>query len=85
MFKKKLDVIGAVQSMSRVGRCIDNGPVEGFWGIIKSEMYYLQKFHDFDELKQAIDNYINFYNTRRLQEKLKGLAPIEFRNQTSAA
>ncbi|UPA31946.1 IS3 family transposase [Terrisporobacter glycolicus] len=39
--------------MSRVGRCIDNGPIEGFWGIIKSEMYYLNKFHNFEELKLA--------------------------------
>lgn len=85
IFKKKLDDVGAIQSMSRVGRCIDNGPMEGFWGIIKSEMYYLSKFHDFDELQRAIDNYIDFYNTRRLQEKLKGLAPIEYRSQTLIA
>ena len=64
IFKKKLDDIGAIQSMSRVGRCIDNGPMEGLWGIIKSEMYYLRRFHHFDELQQAIDKYINFYNTR---------------------
>lgn len=81
-FKNKLDDIGAIQSMSRVSRCIDNGPMEGFWGIIKSEMYYLTKFHDFDELQQSIDKYIDFYNTRRLQEKLKGLTPIEYRNQS---
>lgn len=81
IFKKKLDDIGATQSMSRVSRCIDNGPMEGFWGIIKSEMYYLRRFHHFDDLQQAIDKYMNFYNTRRLQEKLKGLTPIEYRNQ----
>lgn len=80
-FKNKLDNIGAIQSMSRVSRCIDNGPMEGFWGIIKSEMYYLRKFHNFDELQTAIEKYIDFYNTRRLQEKLKGLAPIEYRSQ----
>lgn len=85
MFRKKLDDIGATQSMSRVSRCIDNGPMEGFWGIIKSEMYYLRKFHDFNELQQAISKYMDFYNTRRLQEKLKGLTPIEYRNQTLAA
>lgn len=83
-FKKKLDDIGSTQSMSRIGRCIDNGPMEGFWGIIKSEMYYLKKFKNHDELKQAIDEYIDFYNTRRLQEKLNGLAPIEYRTQTAA-
>lgn len=85
MFKKKLDAIGAVQSMSRVSRCIDNGPMEGFWGTIKSEMYYLHKYHDFDELGQAVDEYIDFYNTRRLQEKLNSLTPIEYRNQTLKA
>lgn len=85
VFKVKLDGIGAIQSMSRIGRCIDNGPMEGFWGIIKSEMYNLRKFHYFDELHQAIDEYIDFYNTRRLQEKLKGLTPTEYRNQTSVA
>jgi transposase InsO family protein len=82
LFKNKLDSIEAIQSMSRVSRCIDNGPMEGFWGIIKSEMYYLQKFHTYDQLKQSIEEYIDFYNTRRLQKKLKGLTPIEYRNQT---
>lgn len=85
LFKNKLDNIGATQSMSRVSRCIDNGPMEGFWGIIKSEMYYLQKFHSYEELKQAVDKYIEFYNKRRLQKNLKGLTPIDYRNQALAA
>ncbi|WP_425533939.1 IS3 family transposase [Terrisporobacter petrolearius] len=84
-FKVKLDKISATQSMSRVGRCIDNGPIEGFWGIIKSEMYYLKKFHNFEELKLAIDKYIDFYNKRRLQKRLKGLTPMEYREQTLVA
>ena len=45
------------QSMSRVGRCIDNGPMEGFWGINKCEMYYLNKFDDYDSLAAAIESY----------------------------
>jgi transposase InsO family protein len=81
-FKNKLNQIGATQSMSRVSRCIDNGPMEGFWGILKSEMYYLRKFHNFDELQVSIDAYIDFYNTKRLQEKLNGLTPLEYRSQT---
>ncbi|WP_161628739.1 IS3 family transposase [[Clostridium] dakarense] len=56
-----------------------------FWGIIKSEMYYLKKFHTFDELHLEIDNYIEFYNNKRLQKKLKGLTPIEYREQTLVA
>ncbi len=84
-FKNKLDAINAVQSMSRVGRCIDNGPMEGFWGTLKSEMYYLRKFNDYDEFEQAIDEYIEFYNKRRLQKKLKGMTPIEYRSHTLVA
>lgn len=81
-FKCKLDKINTVQSMSRVSRCIDNGPMEGFWGTLKAEMYYLKKFNTYEELEQAIDEYIKFYNTKRLQKKLKGMAPIEYRSHT---
>ncbi|WP_199874280.1 IS3 family transposase [Paraclostridium bifermentans] len=59
--------------------------MEGFWGSLKSEMYYLKKFQTFDELKLAIDNYIDFYNNKRLQKKLKGLSPMEYREQTLVA
>lgn len=82
-FRKKLDLAGCQQSMSRIGRCIDNGPMEGFWGTLKSEMYYLRTFHTYDELKKAIDEYIYFYNHERYQAKLNGLAPVEFRNQAT--
>lgn len=71
--------------MSRVGRYIDNGPMESFWGTLKSEMYYLRKFSNFEELEQAIDEYIEFYNTKRLQKKLKGMAPTEYRSHTLVA
>ena len=50
--------------------------------IIKSEMYYLKKFNTYEELIQAIDEYIEFYNTKRLQKKLEGMTPIEYRNHT---
>ncbi|HAY3874613.1 TPA: IS3 family transposase [Escherichia coli] len=82
VFKHKLDKMEATQSMSRVSRCIDNGPMEGFWGTLKSEMYYLKKFNTYEELRQAIDEYIEFYNTKRLQKKLKGMTPTEYRNHT---
>lgn len=84
-FKNKLNNINSVQSMSRVGRCIDNGPMEGFWGILKSEMYYLRNFNTYEELEQAIDEYIEFYNKKRLQRKLKGMAPLEYRAHTLVA
>jgi transposase InsO family protein len=59
--------------------------MEGFWGIIKSEMYYLNRFHTYEDLKQAVDNYMEFYNRRRLQIKLEGLSPMEFRTQALAS
>jgi transposase InsO family protein len=65
--------------MSRVGRCIDNGPMEGFWGILKCEMYYLHKFDNYESLAAAIEEYIHFYNYNRRQKKLKCLSPTSYR------
>lgn len=77
-FHNKLMQAGMVQSMSRVGRCIDNGPMEGYWGILKSEMYYLKKFTSREELTKAIKEYIDFYNTRRYQQRLNCMTPMEY-------
>ena len=79
-FKKKLDDAGMTQSMSRVSRCIDNGPMEAFWGMLKSEMYYLEKFNTYDELKEAVIEYINYYNNHRYQKRLKSMTPLEYRD-----
>lgn len=57
-------------SMSRVGKCIDNGPMENFWGIIKEEMYRLKTYITFEELVHDIKRYITFYNTRRVTLKM---------------
>ena len=83
IFKAKLDKAGMIQSMSRVAHCIDNGPMEGFWGILKSEMYYLHKFNDYESLKKSIEEYIEYYNNRRYQKRLKCMTPIEYRNYLS--
>ena len=85
IFKFKLDNQGMIQSMSRVGKCIDNGPMEAFWGTIKSEMYYVNKFYSIENLTTSIEQYIEFYNNKRFQAKLKCLAPIEYRNQALLA
>lgn len=79
-YRSKLDQHGMKQSMSRVGRCIDNGPMEAFWGTLKAEMYYLNTFSDYDSLKASIDRYIHFYNYQRYQIGLGGLAPLEYRS-----
>ena len=67
------------QSMSRVSRCIDNGPMESFWGMLKSEMYYLKKFNTYGELESAVIEYINYYNNHRYQKRLKCMSPLEYR------
>jgi len=83
-FKNKLQQAHMIQSMSRVGKCIDNGPMEGFWGIIKSEMYYLNKFYTYEELKAAIEKYIEYYNNGRYQEKLDCMSPMEYHRRLAA-
>ena len=82
-FKIKLDQAGMIQSMSRIGRCIDNGPMEGFWGTLKSEMFYGLRWDDETSLREAIIKYINFYNNERLQAKLKGMTPNQFGNHAN--
>ena len=84
LFHEKLEAAHMRQSMSRVGRCIDNGPMEGFWGMLKSEMYYLHKFTSAEELITAIEQYIMFYNTRRYQKRLNSMTPTEFHSTFAA-
>ena len=76
---------GMTQSMSRVAKCIDNGPMEGFWGILKRERYYGKRFTSREELVSMIDTYITYYNNRRLQRKLGVLTPMEKHTSYKAA
>lgn len=69
-FNKFIKQHQIIQSMSRVGRCIDNGPMENFWGIIKEEMYRLKTYNSFEELEKDIKQYIEFYNTQRVTLKM---------------
>lgn len=71
IFKNKLESAGMKQSMSRVGKCIDNCPMEGYFGTLKSEMFYGKQFENMDELIEKIHKYIYFYNNKRFQKKLK--------------
>ena len=79
VFQFKISQQAMEQSMSRVGHCIDNSPTEGFWGILKAEMYYLTKFSNEAELRTAIDRYIHFYNYERFQERFNTQTPMEVR------
>lgn len=80
-FHQKLEEAGMTQSMSRVAHCTDNGPMEGFWGILKREMYYKQKYHTKEELVEAITEYINYYTNDRPQRGLGVLTPMEYHKQ----
>jgi transposase InsO family protein len=84
-FHLKLQAAKMKQSMSRVAHCIDNGPMEGFWGILKREMYYGHKFTSWDQIVQAISDYIYYYNYQRLQRHLSVMTPIEFHEQYAMA
>ncbi|NLC40800.1 MAG: IS3 family transposase [Clostridiaceae bacterium] len=83
-FKKIVEYYELKHSMSRVGCCLDNAPMEGFWGKLKSEKYYLKdKYASHKELTDDIHDYIDFYNNRRLQRKLNAMAPMEYRSLAS--
>ena len=73
------------QSMSRVAHCIDNGPMEGFWGILKRETYYGKRFTEKATLVKMIEDYITYYNTERIQRKLHLMTPVEYRESYTAA
>ena len=78
VFHQKLLDAGMIQSMSRVGRCLDNAPMEGWWGILKSEMYYLKRFTSRESLVSSIEDYIHFYTPRRYQKRLNCMTPCEY-------
>ena len=84
IFQNKLQTQGMTQSMSRVGHCIDNGPTENFWSIVKSEMYYLNHYADEASLRKAIADYMTFYSTERMQERFGGKTPAEVRTEALA-
>lgn len=67
-FKQRVDKAAMTHSMSRVGRCIDNNPMESFWVTLKSEKYYLENYKTFEQLSRAINEYIHFYNHDRYQK-----------------
>lgn len=70
---------GIKQSMSRKGNCLDNAIIENFFGILKSELFYLKKYSSINQLKQEIIEYIDYYNNDRIKLNLKGMSPIQYR------
>jgi len=78
-YSNMLKKLNMIQSMSRKGNCIDNAPTESFFGHLKDDVDYTD-CKSFEELKEMIDQYINYYNNERQQWDLKKMTPVEYRN-----
>ena len=78
-YQKKLKQNGIIQSMSRKGNCLDNAIIENFFGTLKSELYYQNKYESTDQLQQDIREYIEYYNNNRIKLNLNGMSPMEYR------
>ncbi|MDR7077003.1 transposase InsO family protein [Neobacillus niacini] len=80
-YQKTLEDRNITQSMSRKGNCLDNAVIENFFGILKTELLYLQDFENIEHFIQELHDYIYYYNNIRMKSKLKDLSPIEYRSQ----
>ena len=83
VYQDMLNKKGIVQSMSRKGNCYDNSVMENFFGLLKSELFYFQQFNSLEHFKAELEEYIDYYNNRRIKSKLKGLSPVQYRIQSS--
>ncbi|HHG7523270.1 TPA: IS3 family transposase [Streptococcus pneumoniae] len=83
-YHRFLESKGIQASMSRKGNSQDNGRMESFFGILKSEMFYgyEKTFKLLNQLEQAIIDYIDYYNNKRIKVKLKGLSPVQYRTKS---
>lgn len=83
-YQKMLSNKGIRQSMSRKGNCLDNAVMENFFGLLKSELLYLQEFESMEHFERELTDYLDYYNNRRIKAKLKGLPPAIHRQQALA-
>ena len=84
-YQHRLRKKGILQSMSRKGNCLDNAIMENFFGILKTEMFYGRDFKNIDQFIQELNEYIDYYNNKRIKYKLKGLSPAQYRIQSLSA
>ena len=84
-YRRMLWEKGIRQSMSRKGNCLDNAVIENFFGLLKSELLYLQEFQSMEHFKLELIEYLDYYNNRRIKAKLKGLPPAIHRRQALSA
>ena len=78
-YRKRLEEHGIIQSMSRKGNCLDNAMAENFFGIMKSELLYAENFESSEAFMKALDEYIDYYNNKRIKSRLKGKSPVKYR------
>lgn len=78
-YRDKLEAHKIFHSMSRKGNCLDNSPIENFFGILKQEMYHGNVFRSYEELERAIVDYIYYYNNKRKKKKLGFMSPVNYR------
>lgn len=78
-YVQELQRLGIVQSMSRKGNCLDNAVIENFFGLMKMELLYAQKFDSAEAFIKALKKYLRYYNNRRIKSRLNGLSPVQFR------
>ena len=70
---------GIIQSMSRKGNCLDNAMAENFFGIMKSELLYAEKFDTSEDFIKSLEEYIDYYNNERIKNRLNGKSPVQYR------
>lgn len=78
-FRKRLEDHHIIQSMSRKGNCLDNSMMENFFGIMKSELLYAEKFESPQAFIKALEEYIDYYNNKRIKARLNGKSPVQYR------
>lgn len=83
VYQHALMKMGIRQSMSRKGNCLDNAVMENFFGLLKSEFFYLSEFKTIAQFKEDLIDYIFYYNNERIKSKLKGMSPVKYRIQSS--
>jgi transposase InsO family protein len=84
-YQRTLKQYKITQSMSRKGNCLDNAVIENFFGLLKSELLYLQEFDSMEHFEKELADYIHYYNNKRMKAKLKDLSPVEYRTQVLEA
>lgn len=84
-YRRLLSQKNLTQSMSAKGNCLDNAAMESFFGLIKNELFYRNRFESIDQLLAAIRRYIRYYNHDRIKRKLNGLSPVKYRTQAACA